>query len=122
MYSSDEFIDPLLDYRRQPADLASQTQQLCESVLAQTTAVIRKRRRLRRAGTAAALAGCYLAGVATIVLWRSGASIDSSPRGSSLDSAQNLPVATQAAPARKIVRPEDDQMLEDQKQLAAAAL
>jgi hypothetical protein len=44
---------------------------LREAVLAQTVGVIRFRRRLRRCALAAAMAGCYLAGVASVAMWTS---------------------------------------------------
>ena len=46
---------------------------LRRSVLARTTGVIRRRRRIRRFSITVALAGCYLAGAATVQLWRAGA-------------------------------------------------
>ena len=47
--------------------------QLRRSVLARTTGVIRRRRRIRRISITVALVGCYLAGAATVQLWRAGA-------------------------------------------------
>ncbi len=46
---------------------------LRRSVLARTTGVIRRRRRIRRISITVALVGCYLAGAATVQLWRAGA-------------------------------------------------
>ncbi len=44
---------------------------LRQAVLQRTLGVIRHRRRLKRLGVAAALVGCYLAGIATIAVYRS---------------------------------------------------
>jgi hypothetical protein len=45
---------------------------LRQAVLAGTLGVIRRRRRLKRCSMAAALLGCYLAGMATLAVWHQG--------------------------------------------------
>lgn len=52
---------------------------LRQAVLAGTLCVIRRRRRLKRCVMAATLLGCYLAGIATVVSWRSGTADMSMP-------------------------------------------
>ena len=45
---------------------------LREAVFAQTLGVMRRRRRLKRCALAASLLGCYVAGAASMGVWRSG--------------------------------------------------
>lgn len=77
-------------------------QKLREALLSQTTGVIRTRRRLKRLRLAAALAVCYLAGMATLPLWHAAES------GS-------------ATAPRQIVQPSDDHAVAP-SQLAASTL
>jgi hypothetical protein len=57
-------VEILLGSRRRVSDDG-----LRQNLLGQTSGVVRRRRRVRRAISWAALAGCYLAGVATTQLW-----------------------------------------------------
>ena len=82
---------------------------LREALLAQTTGIIRKRGRWKRAGIVAALFACYLAGAATVSLWRLPESTRAANVGNSIAVATpNGSLAT--APTSRLVRPEDDQI------------
>jgi hypothetical protein len=75
-------MPPSNEYENDPVDALlkggkfDRDEQLRDIVLTQTTAVLRRRRHVRRAGVVAALAVCYLAGAATMRLWRPLASDD----------------------------------------------
>jgi hypothetical protein len=114
-----DFSDELFESMTSATEPIPASQQLRDDVLSQTTRTVRNRRRMRRAGMAAALIGCYLAGVATMSLRPAG-------RGTGqlvADSAAAVDPAAAADPAagnsktgavaavRKPVRPEDDQIL-----------
>jgi len=73
------------------------SQELRDAVLQRTTRTMRTRRRIRRAGIAAAFVACYLGGIATMSL-----------RPAAQHGAMDSAVA-----ARKTVRPEDDQIAAD---------
>jgi hypothetical protein len=119
MCPSDDFFDRLFDARSLASEQMSQ-RQLCETVLAQTTEVIRNRRRLRRAGLAAALVGCYLAGMATISFWKPASVIGPAASNSTAGLVQRHNEVEPSLPGRKLVRPEDDQIDPGDVQLAAA--
>jgi len=78
-------------------------------VLARTTAVIRTRRRMKRAGAVAALAGCYLAGVLTMSALRAPAApISAAPGGLTAENTVHGDSNTAPPVTRPLVRPEDD--------------
>lgn len=108
MYSPDELPDEMLDCMKMPPAPCASSSPLREAVLAQTTGVIRFRRRMKRTGPIAALAGCYLAGLLTMSVWR--ASVEQRPESSA--SPRDLAVQSQPKadlqPTRPLVRPEDD--------------
>ncbi len=58
-------VEALLDARRPVPDDGFR-----RNLLGQTTGVVRRRRTVRRAVFSVALAGCYLAGIATTQLWQ----------------------------------------------------
>src|SRR5262245_11913241 len=110
MYWPDDFDELLSDARRGTSDGPSADAALRERVLARTTGVLRTRRRLKRAGVAAALASCYLAGLLTMLLLHA-------PSKTVPGSAENLTARVEPtsengngelAPVRPLVRPEDD--------------
>ena len=74
--SEDSLVDDLLSIEA-PADV----DRLRLPLLTQTTSVVRRRRVIRRLGLAAALAGCYLAGMVTV--WGSVAA--STPRDAAFE-------------------------------------
>jgi len=94
--SPGDFLDEPFQSMTSAAERIPASPQLRDAVLSRTTRTIRNRRRLRRAGIAAALIGCYLGGIATMSLRPSAAS-------HAVDAG---------AVARKVVRPEDDQVAE----------
>lgn len=107
MFSPDD-LDALLSNSTPDAqDGVALNPALRDTVLARTTRVIQNRRRLKRLGAVAALAGCYLAGVLTMSVWRASAQL---PR----DSASSGDLAAQVQPKsetltnRPLIRPEDD--------------
>ena len=72
MSSPDEFQNDPLDVVLGGKGKISGDDSLRQAVLVGTLGVIRRRRRLKRCTVAATLLGCYLAGMATVVFWRSG--------------------------------------------------
>jgi hypothetical protein len=82
---------------------------LRDAVLADTTSVLRLRRRARRAGTAAALAICYLAGMATM-------SVVGSHSQTEIAQHNQAP----APVIQRLVTPEDDAQLAAESQAAAS--
>ena len=72
MSSPDEFQNDPLDVVLGGKGKISGDDRLRQAVLAGTLGVIRRRRRLKRCAVAATLLGCYLAGMATMMFWRSG--------------------------------------------------
>jgi hypothetical protein len=92
---SDELFESITTFGVQP--LASQA--LRDSVLSSTTRTIRSRRRIRRAGLAAALMACYLGGVATMSLWPANRSAAELAKTSPSDAQPGV---------RKAMRLEDD--------------
>ena len=66
MNSPDELPEDFSDCVPLPPEAGRANPALRERMLAQTTGVIRTRRRLKRLGLFTALAGCYLAGIATV--------------------------------------------------------
>src|SRR5262249_18059382 len=106
MYSPDD-LDGLLSDSTEPPHDGIADPVLLEKVLARTTGVLRIRRRMKRLSVAAALAGCYLAGMLTMSLLHAPAS----------DSAKGLAAHVEpmpktgngeSMPLRPLVRPEDD--------------
>jgi hypothetical protein len=85
----------------------STNEALRQRVLADTVGVLRRRRRTARATMALALAGCYLAGVATVTLVRpSAAEGQFAERSTSKDSVTSEVVGEPAAQSPKIaIRP-----------------
>ncbi len=116
-FESDDFLRDAFALKQANASNES----LRIAVLTQTTGVIRNRRRLRRAGIAAALVGCYLAGMATVSLWRSSSPIDS-PVGGLAERIATPSDGKGVVPAHKPVRPEDDQIVDSQTLSALAKL
>src|SRR6476659_7657765 len=94
--SPGDFLDEPFQSMTSAAERIPASPQLRDSVLRRTTRTIRNRRRLRRAGIAAALVGCYLGGIATM-------SLRPSVRNGEINGG---------VVARKAVRPEDDQIAE----------
>jgi hypothetical protein len=72
MSSPDNFQNDPLDVVLGGKGKICSDDRLRQAVLAGTLGVIRRRRRLKRCAVAATLLGCYLAGMGTIVFWRSG--------------------------------------------------
>ncbi len=70
MPASDDFDDHLLDVALRADVPSHDTTLLREAVLSRTVGVIRFRRHLRKGILAASLAGCYVAGLATMALRR----------------------------------------------------
>ncbi len=68
MSTSDDFPDDLIDAALSADVRPHDTAPLREAVLSQTVGVIRFRRRMRKCILAASLAGCYVAGLATMAL------------------------------------------------------
>jgi hypothetical protein len=68
MPDCDDLPDDLLDGALRADAAPSGIAELREAVLAQTTGVIRRRRRMRQCILAVSLAGCYAAGLATAAL------------------------------------------------------
>ena len=112
--SHDELPDDLFESMTSAAPQIPASVELRDSLLNNTSRTIRVRRRMRRAGIAAALAGCYLAGIATMSLRpsaeESGHLVADAPPAQSENGA--------AAAPRKLVRPEDDQVVSDGRQPA----
>jgi hypothetical protein len=94
MMNAGDFSDEHFTSMASAAGQVPASPQLRYAVLSRTTRTIRIRRRVRRAGIAAALVGCYLGGIATMSL-----------RPEAGDGASGAETA-----ARKMVRPEDDQV------------
>jgi hypothetical protein len=67
--SNDSQNDPLAEVLTREGQLSGDDT-LRQAVLDRTLGVIRRRRRLKHCAVAATLLGCYLAGMATVVLWR----------------------------------------------------
>jgi hypothetical protein len=81
----------------------SSNESLRQRVLTDTVHVLRRRRRIRRATMAMALAGCYLAGVATVTLVR-----PSSAEGRFAQQAESSnDVAEQSPRAAVVIEPAD---------------
>jgi hypothetical protein len=67
-----EFPNDRIEELLQLKQKSSADANLRQAVLSGTLGIIRRRRRVKRCMVAATLLGCYLAGVATVVLWRPG--------------------------------------------------
>src|SRR5262245_59573342 len=107
MFLPDDFSDLLSNALGEGTDVRPSSK-LRETVLARTSSVIRTRRRLKRLGTLAALAGCYLAGVLSMSVWRASAGQlprDSVPSGELASQVQHK---SDSLPTRPLIRPEDD--------------
>ena len=83
---------------------------LRRAVLAQTTAVIRRRRRLKRCVLAAGLLGCYLAGMGTMDLWRPAASATGQANGQHATGVKPIPHKTPSPLRAKPGAPETTQV------------
>ncbi|MGO9112533.1 MAG: hypothetical protein ACLP9L_25160 [Thermoguttaceae bacterium] len=70
MPASDDLGDNILDAALRADVEPHDTAPLREAVLSQTAGIIRFRRRMRKGILAASLAGCYVAGLATMALQR----------------------------------------------------
>jgi hypothetical protein len=81
--------DDFLDRRRVPPESST----LRGALLRRTLGVVRRRRRQRRLGLAAALAACYLAGLASMWLWQQSAPAVAPPP------AEQTPVAVREQPS-----------------------
>ncbi len=89
-----------------------ENEKLRNSLLVQTTGMIRRRRRLKRTGVAAALLGCYLAGAGTMSLWQSSAAADKHPKAEIVMDSINPKGSTAPGSTGRLVRPEDDQVVD----------
>jgi hypothetical protein len=120
MFSDDDPLKDLLDPAAVPHASDNERPVVRESVLTQTTSVIRFRRRMRRVGAIAALAGCYLAGVLTMSVWRSANQHPAAPGSAGGFATRIEPKAEsgdgQWAPARPLIRPEDDGVIPGPRQ------
>jgi len=122
MYSPDDFDELLSDARRSTSDGPSADAALRERVLSRTTGVLRTRRRMKRLGLLATLAGCYLAGMLTMSLLHVAA-----PTAPGWDlTARNDPEVGsgkgESMPLRPLVRPEDDGVIPGSRQTKIAKL
>jgi hypothetical protein len=120
-----DFSDELFESMTSTTEQIPASHELRDSVLSQTTRTVRNRRRMRRAGIAAALIGCYLGGIATSSLRpanretrpfdANSAAADNSVAAADLataaDPAAGNGKGNAEAPVRKPVRPEDDQIV-----------
>jgi hypothetical protein len=108
-----DFSDELFQSMTSATERIPASHELRDSLLSQTTRTVRNRRRMRRAGIAAALIGCYLAGVATVSLSPSG--LETRPfvadSAAAADPVAGNGKSDEGAAVRKLVRPEDDQIL-----------
>src|SRR4029078_245626 len=98
-----DFSDDPLKSMTSTAERIPASPQLRDAVLSRTTRTIRNRRRLRRGAIVAALIGCYLGGIAT----------------GSLRHRTEIREIGAGTVARKLVRPEDDQIADDAAQSAS---
>lgn len=71
---------------------------LRETMLTRTVKILRRRRRIRRAAMALALAGCYLGGVVTVTLLRPSAAEGELARGATKSDAAAVKQQPPAAP------------------------
>jgi hypothetical protein len=119
-----DFSDELFESMTSATEQIPASQQLREDVLNRTTRTVRNRRRMRRAGIAAALIGSYLAGVATVSLRPASRETRSlvADSAATVDSAAGNAKSDAVAAARKPVRPEDDQVLAGSPRPAASRL
>jgi hypothetical protein len=101
--SAGDFFDDPFKSMTSAAERIPASQQLRDAVLSRTTRTVRNRRRVRRCAIVAALIGCYLGGIATGSL---------RPRADS----REIDAGTVA---RKLVRPEDDQIAAENERQAA---
>ena len=98
-----DFSDEQFHSMASTAERIPASQQLRDAVLSRTTQTIRNRRRMRRAGLAAALVACYLGGIATMSLRPTAVNAEADAR----------------TVVRQPVRPEDDQIAANSAQLKA---
>jgi hypothetical protein len=108
-----DFSDELFQSMTSAAERIPASHELRDSLLSQTTRTVRNRRRMRRAGIAAALIGCYLAGVATVSLRPAGRGAGQlvADSAAAADPAPGNGKTGVRAAVRRPVRPEDDQIL-----------
>lgn len=93
---NDSFDDPLMPAFDFSTEKPPIDNNLRNALLAQTVGVLRFRRRVKRFALAASLVGCYLAGVMTMGMLRSGAATENPPTPSPMI-AQSQPVAPRSA-------------------------
>jgi hypothetical protein len=99
--ANDSFDDPLATVSLAGGKRPAAGDHLREALLAQTVGVLRYRRRLKRCAVAASLLGCYLAGVTTMGMLRSGAAQEH-------PSAAGQPTVVKSQPAVPHVSPNPD--------------
>jgi hypothetical protein len=99
MSSPNEFQNDSLDAVLGGKGNISGDNRLRHAVLAGTLGVIRRRRRLKRCAVAATLLGCYLAGMVTVVFWRSGGEDLSKPSARLIAKDNTTHQSTTVAPA-----------------------
>jgi hypothetical protein len=116
-----DFSDELLESMVATGGQTPASRELRDVVLSQTTGTIRNRRRMRRAGMAGALVACYLGGVATVSLWPGDRSMERFATGSAVESTQYGDRVAERD-VRRLVRPEDDQIVDGSVTPAAARL
>jgi hypothetical protein len=107
MFSPDDLSELLSDAGASRGDIVADGT-LRDTVLARTTRVLRTRSRMKRIGAIAALAGCYLAGVLTMSVWRASAGQLPRDSASSGDLAAQVQPKSESQPTRPLIRPEDD--------------
>src|SRR5262245_15934736 len=106
MHLPDDLNDILSDSMSAASNGSMSRRALYERVLAQTIGVIRSRRRMKRLGVAAALTGCYLAGLLTMSVFRAPALGSAGDFATRVDA--NVDNGLEPMSARPLVRPEDD--------------
>lgn len=115
----DHLHDLLSDSTHGSDDSANRA--LREKVLTRTTGVIRTRRRMKRAGPIAALAGCYLAGILTMsFLHVSSPTAPGSAGGLTAQNTVHSDSNTAPPATRPLVRPEDDGVFPDSRPTTVA--
>jgi cytochrome c-type biogenesis protein CcmH/NrfG len=97
----DSLVDPLAAAFACSRDQLAADDPLRAAVFAQTVGVIRGRRRLKRCALAAALLGCYLAGVTTMGIRRTGHAEEQPPSGPTMAAKSQQPAPPAVAAAKQ---------------------
>lgn len=119
--ASDDFADELFDLMTSDGGRQRASQALRDDVLRRTTGTIRNRRRMRRAIMTATFVACYLGGVATAWLRPAASAGEQRKSEATARLAQNGKPATGGV-VRKVIRPEDDQLVDRIASSAAVRL